>query len=48
MVENQAIVNPNPQAQPKGVNKRKNKFSKYIEQQKQQAQQKELPQAMQK
>jgi len=45
MVENQITANPIPQAQPKGANKRKNKFSKYLEQQKQQAQQKELPQA---
>jgi len=45
MVENQAIANPILRAQPKGANRRKSKFAKGIEQEKQQAQQKELPQA---
>jgi hypothetical protein len=45
MVENQITANPIPQARPKGVNRRKSKFAKGIEQEKQQAQQKELPQA---
>ena len=48
MVENQSTVNLNPQAQTKGVNKHKSKFVKSMEQQKQQAQQKELPQVVQK
>ena len=48
MVENQSAVNPNPQAQPRGANKHKSKFTKSIEQQKQQAQQKQLPQVAQK